>query len=430
MFRIYFLLVALIFASARGAEKAHVIESIDELRASAVLDDVKVRMKPGTYRLDEADDHHFIRFTGSRSHFDLTGVTLEIDNALFRKFGVINGPDGFYCAIDLIGDDIVFEGLSTVNVGDGFGVSGRNKIFNVCGSGVILRNVDVTTSGSNPWGYGSLFGIAGGDVRKMNGIRVGWPAVGAKLINCRVHMRAMGHAIFVQGAQDTLIDDCHVDGLLRPTDEILEETSGYAFDKGFNTGKSEYVEGVLVAENGDILPSEMIAMSEDGIRLYPQGGPDKTPTGVTTLRNCTVSQMRRGICVGLGNAADIVIDCEVRNCVAAGFNISGGDYLENCRSDARYSEALSCPYNGSEGAVVGLEILDSRGGTVNTLLATLNGRGHEVTFKTANPLFVPESFRIEKATKSGYAYYQRKKKAIAESINILNETPAMVFESE
>ena len=62
----------------------------------------------------------------------------------------------------------------------------------------------------------------------MNGIRVGYPSKGSKLINCRVHMRAMGHAIFVQGAEDTLIEDCHVDGLLRPTNEILAETSGLA----------------------------------------------------------------------------------------------------------------------------------------------------------------------------------------------------------
>jgi len=30
------------------------------------------------------------------------------------------------------------------------------------GAGVILRDVDVTTSGSSPWGYGSLYGISGG----------------------------------------------------------------------------------------------------------------------------------------------------------------------------------------------------------------------------------------------------------------------------
>jgi len=188
------------------------VDSIEELRQCASQDGVKVKMAPGIYRLDEAEDHHFIRFTGDGSHFDLSGVTFEIDNKLFSKFGVVPGKDGFYCVIDLIGDRIVFEGLKTINVGPEAGIQSRNKIFNVVGSEVILRNVDITTSGSTPWGYGSLYGISGKVVRKMNGIRVGWPAKNSKLIGCRVHMRAMGHAIFVQGAEGTLIEDCHVDG--------------------------------------------------------------------------------------------------------------------------------------------------------------------------------------------------------------------------
>ena len=76
-----------------------------------------------------------------------------------------------------------------------------------------LTSVTSVTSGSSPWGYGSFFGISGGVVRKMNGIRIGSPAKNTRLIGAQVHMRAMGHAIFVQGAVDTLIEDCHVDGL-------------------------------------------------------------------------------------------------------------------------------------------------------------------------------------------------------------------------
>jgi hypothetical protein len=304
------------------------------------------------------------------------------------------------------------------------GVQSRNKIFNVVGSGVVLRDVDITTSGSSPWGYGSLYGISSGDVRKMNGIRVGYPAVGAKLINCRVHMRAMGHAIFVQGATDTLIEDCAVDGLLRPTDDILAETSGYAFERGFKAAGKDYIEGVTVGPDGRILPHEMVSLSEDGIRLYDQGGGGH-PMGSTTIRRCTVRQMRRGICTGLGPAADTVVDCEVRDCVAAGFNIGGGDVVQNCRADAKYAEALSCPYSGSRGAKVDLWILDNRGGVANTLLATINGHGHEVTLRTSNPEFVPEGFTIELVTHRGYAFYQRGP-VVAEEIALHNQTRASV----
>lgn len=388
---------------------------------------MSVRMEPGIYRLDEADDHHFIRFTGDGSHYDLSGVTFEIDNKLFSKFGVVPGKDGFYCVIDLIGDGIVFEGLTTRNVGPESSAQSRNKIFNVVGSNVELRNVDITTSGSSPWGYGSLYGLGGGDVRKMNGIRVGWPAKNVKLIGCHVHMRAMGHAIFVQGAEDTLIEDCHVDGLLRPTNEILLEKSGYAFERDFKARTGTYVEGVHVGLEGEILPDELIPLSEDGIRMYGHGGENNHPTGTTTIRNCTVRKMRRGICTGLGPGADVVINSEVTECAAAGFNIGNGDSLENCRADAKYAEALSCPYNGSRNAKVDLKILDSRNGLANTVLATVNGKGHSIELNTAKREFVPENFTIEMATSKGYAFYQRNKgMLVAESIDLKNGTQATV----
>lgn len=424
-----FFLIGLMFSISIGSafpDDFVVIDSIDALREYAMKDEVKVKVEPGTYLLNDAVNHHFIRFTGNNSHFDMRGVTLQINNELFRKVKRGRGQERFYCVINLMGNGIVFEGLTTQNIGDQFGVSGRNKIFNIAGSNVTLRDIDITTSGSSPWGYGSLYGIAGGIVRKMNGIRVGYPSKGSKLINCRVHMRAMGHAIFVQGAENTLIEDCHVDGLLRTTNEILAETSGLAFERDFKSTSRNYVEGVYVGPDGQILPDEMIALSEDGIRIYPNGGRGN-PTGKTTIRNCTVRQMRRGICVGLDSSPDVVINCEVRDCVAAGFNIGNGDVLENCRANARYAEALSCPYSRSQGAKVDLEILDSRGGLANTILATINGERHEVRLHTFNSAFVPADFTIEMATRKGYAHYQRRQQ-VANEITLHNDTTARVVE--
>jgi hypothetical protein len=420
--------LSLFFAAAvlRGAGDVIEIDSLDALRSYATQNNVNVRLKPGTYTIDRATSHHFIQFIGYGSHFDLHGVTLRIDTKLFRQFGNPGGVDGFYCVIDLVGERIVFEGVTTENFGDLPGIQSRNKMFNVCGVGDVLRDVDITTSGSSPWGYGSLYGIGGGDVRKMNGIRVGWPAIGAKLLNCRVHMRAMGHAIFVQGATDTLIEDCHVDGLLRPTNEILAEKTGYAFAHGFKSTGQNYVEGVTAGPNGEILPNEMISLSEDGIRLYDQGGGNHA-TGPTTIRNCTVRQMRRGICTGLGPAADRVINCEVRDCVAAGFNIGSGDVLEHCRGDAKYAEALSCPYPNSHGAKVDLEILDSRGGLANDVLATINGQSHDVWLHTARREFVPPAMIVALGTHRGYAFYQRGE-AMAKDVKLANETPAKVVD--
>lgn len=408
-------------ASAEG--EFVTVESIEALRTFTARDKVKVRLKPGVYRIDTATSHRFIGFSGNDSHYDLHGVTLRVDTRLFSKFGNPGGRDGFYRVIDLSGDRIVFEGAMIETYGDQPGIQSRNKIVNITGSGVVLRDVEITTSGSSPWGYGSLYGISGGMVRKMNGIRIGWPAVGARIVDCRVHMRAMGHAIFVQGASDTLIEHCHVDGLLRPTNEILAEKEGLAFDRGFKAAGGNYIEGVRVGPNGEILPDEMVSLSEDGIRLYSESGGHIT--GITTIRNCTVRQMRRGICTGLGPAADRVIGCEVVDCVAAGFNIGSGDVLEACRANARYAEALSCPYSRSRDARVDLEILDSRGGLANDLLATINGSGHTVRFHTKRDEFVPSSMVIALGTRRGYAAYQRRMEP-ARNIRLVNETPASV----
>src|SRR5262249_39569913 len=108
-----FLIFGLV-AGLRAADDFTLIDSLDALRVYAAKDNVKVRLLPGTYTLDHATSAHFLRFTGRDSHFDFRGVTLRIDTKLFRRFGD-PGADGFYCVIDLAGDGIVFEGLTTEN---------------------------------------------------------------------------------------------------------------------------------------------------------------------------------------------------------------------------------------------------------------------------------------------------------------------------
>ncbi len=135
--------------------------------------------------------------------------------------------------------------------------------------------------------------------------------------------------------------------------------------------------------------------------------------------------MRRGICTGLGPAADRVIDCEVLDCIAAGFNTGSGDTLENCRANARFAEALSCPYQMSRDVQVDLRILDSRGGSANDLLATINGSGHVVRLHTENDEFIPSSMVIALGTRRGYAFYQKKMEP-AHDIRLINETPARI----
>ncbi len=417
-------------APAKSVQKSPddfvLVETLSAFKDLISKDNVKVRLKEGNYQVDEAESIRFIQITGNNSHFDLTGVRLMVDTKLFSRTDLAKSNDGnsLYCAIEISGKNVMLEGLYIETYGDTPGRQSKNKIFNIIGTDITLKNVEIRTSGSSPWGYGYLYGIGGGDVRKMNGIRVGYPAKDVKLIGCKVHMRAMGHAIFLQGAENTLIEDCHVDGLLRTTDAILAETSGYGFDKNFYAGKGGYIEGTTVAEDGKILPGEIISLSEDGIRMYPEY--NGHPTQNTTVKNCTISQMRRGICTGLSTSGDKVINCRVTNCVAAGFNVGNNDTLINCAADAKYAEAFCVSNRNAKNAYVEMEILDSRNGMANNLLAAINGTGHRVIIKTFNPSFIPESLKIELSTRNGYAYYQRSGVS-ASNIHLDNQTETKVL---
>lgn len=404
------------------------VDNITEFRGYAGEDHVKIRLKPGTYQIDKAFCTRFIEFTGQHSYYDLNGASIMVDTRLFSQTSLArgSGEKTLYCVLELLGDHSTMEGLYVETYGDQPGIQSKNKVFNITGTGVTLRNAELRTSGSSPWGYGSFYGLGGGDVRKMNGIRVGWPAKDVKLIGCRVHMRAMGHAIFVQGAENTLIEDCHVDGLLRTTNDILAETSGYAFDRDFKAGKGGYVEGVTVAEDGKFLPGEMFSLSEDGIRMYPMMGREHL-TGSTRIINCTVDKMRRGICTGLSTAGDMVINSQVTNCIATGFNVGNSDTLINCRADALYAEAFCIPYTDAHNAMVDMEILDSRRGMKNNLLAKINGTDHRVTVRTSDSSFIPDNLAIELSTPKGYGTYSRSPAPNAENIRLSNQTPARVL---
>jgi len=417
-----------------GAEQGFIeVSTLSELKTYLNTDNVKVKLAAGNYQIDDAKKIRFLEFTGNNTYFDLTGARFMVDTKLFSREDLESSDDGndMYCAIEVSGKNVTLQGLYIETYGDTPGKQSKNKIFNVVGEDVTLKDIEVRTAGSSPWGYGSLYGLGGGDVRKMNGIRVGYPAKNAKLIGCKVHMRAMGHAIFLQGSENTLIENCHVDGLLRTTDAILKETSGYMFDKDFYAKKPKhkhkpgYVEGTIIGIDGKILPGEIISLSEDGIRMYPEYNGHKTKN--TTVKNCTVTQMRRGICTGLSTSGDKIIDCVVRDCVATGYNVGNADTVINCSANAKYAEAFCVPYTNAKGASVEMNILDSRGGRANNLLAKINGSGHEIIIKTADPNYIPENFDIKLSVWESYGNFNKNATMHATDIKLNNQTNTKVL---
>ena len=395
-------------AAATAASNFVVVRSLDTLREHLARDGAKVRLVPGTYRLDQAASADFLHFTGSDSHFDFSGVRLEVDTALLARF-----KEGTNMLM-LTGDRIVLEGLELETIG-GRAPGEGSRAISIAGRGVIVRNVSLRLAGSHPYGYGSFFGIGQGasiPPQKLNGIRVG--GLDDQVINCRVIMRCFGHAIFIRGGQNALIKDCYVEGALRTTDDILAETSGPAFDLKF------------MQYTGEPIPAgEMTSLSEDGIRAYPDDPIVKRRTQNIRVENCRVVRMRRAICLAFAAGENSIISCEVTEAERAGYHIASNTTVRNCRGDALYAQVLDISAPGSKAADAEVAVIDSRGLYGHSLLAKINGTGHRVVLTEATAGAVPANMTIELATDRGFGE-GRIKDASAARVTVTNRTAAAV----
>lgn len=384
-----------------------VVTSLNALRPHLSSSGVKVRLAPGTYRLDSAASPDFLEFTGSDSHYDFTGVQIEVDAALLEKFQT--GTN----ILMLKGDRLIVEGFSLKTVGEGIALGGMRTV-SIMGKDNVLRNVSLQVANSSPYGYGSFLGIGKGasiKLSKVNGIRVGGD--NTRVENCRIVMRGMGHGIFVRGAHNTLVKDCHVEGALRRTDEILAETSGPAFERGFK----QYT--------GEPIPAgEMTSLSEDGIRAYDMDE-NKRRTTAVTVENCTVTRMRRGICLAFAVGPNSVSGSTVTECERAGYNLGSNTTVRNCRGDALYTQVLDIHSAGSKNADVEIAVLDSWKHYGNDLLAKINGSGHRVVLREAASGSVPADMEVEIASAKGFGE-GRKDDLRASKITLVNDTPAAV----
>lgn len=385
-----------------------VVRSLADLRLHLARDGARIRLAPGTYRLDTADSENFLHFTGNDSRFDFSGVRLEVDTALLARFKV--GTN----ILMLSGTRIVLEGLALETTG-GLAPGEGCRAISITGDGVVVRDVSLRLEGSYPYGYGSFFGIGQGSSippRKLNGIRVG--GLDNQVINCRVIMRCFGHAIFIRGGQRALIKDCHVEGALRRTDDILAEKAGPAFDRKF------------IQFTGQPLPAgELTSLSEDGIRAYPDDPLIPRRTQDIRVENCRVVRMRRAICLAFAAGQNEIVGCEVTEAERAGYHIGSNTTVRACRGDALYAQVLDISSSGSKGARAEVEVLDSRAHYGHSLLAKINGTGHQVTLLPSEPGAVPPTLSIELGTDRGFGE-GRMSDPRAERVTLTNRTAASV----
>lgn len=357
-------------------DDAIVVSSVAELINYISQDDVNVKMTAGIYYVDNtslmskydllAHDNtlesayavtsetssnvynvtSLLNFSGSRSTFDLTDVYIYFNTKNFTTMGSVRI---FLVAVS--GHESELKGLQFICYGDDteddpYYPQDSAVTCAVHGVSNTLTDVRIESKGSYPYGYGSHYGLNDSqyelvDIHKQTTMLIS--GSNTHLDGCTVRARAFGHGIAIQGAQNTLIENCLVQGDVRSNDDIID-IDPLGLVALTNQHSESYLDGIMA--RGD-----MCSLSEDGIRTYANAASySTTDTGNVTVKNTTVKHMRRGYMLEFATSATMTIDgCTSIGNIEVGFMISSNTTITNCVGDALYGPLLSNSYNRNSG---------------------------------------------------------------------------------
>lgn len=358
-----------------------IVDSIAQLREVMQRDDQKVRMKPGTYRVEDTwpdDAQSVFIVSGSNNHFDLRGVTIEVPTAIYRDMrGRVHSLAGYR----IHGQRSTFEGATFENTGDHpphrslpeFSVRGDDNRF--VGCRFIIR-------GSAPYGYGDYYGKGGGSavrLQKHSAMSVGGDRT--VIEDCHFRIHTFGHGISIHGAQDTVIRNVRLCGDVRPTNDIYHETSGPAARFEYKIMSPSWKKDEPIPRN------QVVHVTEDGIRAYTRGSRDGQirATGGITVEDCTVLRMRGGITLGLAGQPATVTGSRVIDC-AHGYSVPSHSVVRDSAGNAAFGPLLIMPYSHKRGADIELELTPSEETRGDHPLTSITGRGHRIRITAAEDL--------------------------------------------
>jgi hypothetical protein len=403
----YIFVVSILTAAASFgvfAQKTPVeVASLAELARVAAESGKEIKMARGVYKMSDffTDEKaaefkrgfkpvegrqpvFMLEFSGSNNRFDLRDVIIEIDTSLYAKL-----PPGEYVrCIFISGNNNQFNGLTIRNSGD-VNKGSNGNILSVFGDGNLLENISVYVTGSFPYGYGDLFGKGGPNIsplQKQSGVMIA--GSDTTLRRCKVISRAFGHCFYIQGGVNTRFEDCYAEGTMRPTSDMLRETSGTAFDLNFRS--------VYINRDGrfSITPGYMKSLTEDGFRTYLTGGPKNRKTEKTVFINCTAINTRAGFEIsGSEDQTDkTILDGAQAFGTERGFLIGPNVIVRNSRGDVKYGPLLYL--RGGHDSDIELEVVGESSDYTVHALATIAGENHRVRFYTNETNRVIPSYPI------------------------------------
>jgi hypothetical protein len=358
------------------------VSTLAELCEAVQNSDQTIVMKPGKYELtDLPKESRKISCSGSNNTIDLTDVYVNVP---------VGATPGGY--IYLLGDNNtwmggVFEDTYTSGLQEVTDFSSYNQdrrtlakglkgseVLGVLGNNNTVVGTKLIVRGSFPYGYGSIYGIGRDNVFGLDK-RCGIVVKGKNntIDGCEIQQRAFGHGIYIQSpADETVVKNCLVEGRMRLSAELYDETNDYDLPK-----RSDY----KLPRDGKERPlpkDMMLPLSEDGIRVYTHGGS-------VTVDNCVVKKMRGGIRCYLASRATVT-NSKAIDCGSTNFNMPKGGTISGSSGNFAYAP-LSDFRLGRSNQNLELTIIPSPHAVGSHNLADVQGDHHTIVFhRTDGPI--------------------------------------------
>jgi len=259
------------------------ISTLKELSHYAGKNGVHVRMKPGVYSIgvDNYEDvwkgkkgdsysrrrvdlegrnikyetgQILLSFSGDNSYYDLRGVTIRIDTYL-------NHTLPFFADVGCTSYNTILEGLTVRMIGNYAPGPGGYLTFEQMGNNNLFKGLKIVSRGSKGYGFydSRITTLAGG----RSALRVG--GQNNVYVDVDVYQRATGHVLFWKSRAVRTFIDCHVEGELRLSDDIVEEKPTGAF---YSLPPGIKAKDILRDDVSAPAPGRMVRLVQGGYRSY------------------------------------------------------------------------------------------------------------------------------------------------------------------
>ena len=369
----------LAFSQTLNAQTDVKVSNLIELREAIQRDNQAIVMKPGRYALTELPKgSRDLTVSGSNNTIDLSDVYVAVP---------VGSTDSEYISISGNGnvfqggtfEDLYTNGLSEVTDFSAYNKDRRNlarglggdAVMGVHGNNNKVVNTKLTIRGSYPYGYGSIYGIGADNAFGLNK-RCGLVVRGKRntVDGVEIQQRAFGHGIFIQKpSEETVVKNCLVEGRMRPGKDLYLETNPDDLPV-----RSKYrIKTNRDRDDGPPIPKDiMLPLSEDGIRVYSEGGS-------VTVENCTVKRMRGGVRTYLSSGATVT-GCMAIDCGLTNFNLPSRGQITGSTGNFAFAPLIDFPGSKS-GQVVQLTIAPSPNVVGSHNIAEIDGRNHKIVFR-------------------------------------------------